>query len=212
MSESRRLGWWALWTLATAAGYSIGLYAGFFLAHFLLGPIMAAVAVGAGVGMAQRPVLQHRLEPRRSHRWSPVDSAGWIFGCVIGTSVAFGIGLLAVQAGPVEANELGAKDLVLPLACAGVLAGYLQTRVLRRFVLESQWWIIASGVGWASSALGLALFAPLGEAVYPVFAILIAPAAAGIILGGVTGAWLVRLPLRQPDLTSPEAPPSDRSS
>ena len=211
MTDSGRLGWWALWTLATAVGYSMGLYAGFFLAHFLLGPIMAAVAVGAGVGLAQRPVLQHRLEPRRSHLWSPADSAGWIFGCVIGTSVAFGIGLLAVQAGSVDAEGIVAADLIPPLALAGALAGYFQARVLRRYAIESRWWIIVSSVGWASSALGLALLVPLGEAIFPVFAILIAPATAGIMLGGVTGAWLVRLPLRQAPLSEPGVLPPDQS-
>ena len=66
MTDSGRLGWWALWTVATAIGYSLGLYAGFFLAHFLLGPIMAAITIGAGVGFLQRPVAQRLLEPHRS--------------------------------------------------------------------------------------------------------------------------------------------------
>ena len=211
MTDSGRLGWWALWTLATAVGYSIGVYSGFFLAHFLLGPIMTAIAVGIAVGVAQRPVLQRRLEPRKSHLWTPVDSARWISGCAIGTTAAFGIGLLAVEVGPVEAEGISVQDLVLPLAFAGALVGLIQSRVLRRYLLGSRWWIIVSGAGWASSALGLALFVPLGERIYPVFAILIAPAAAGVMLGGVTGAWLVRAPLRQPPLAPPAAPRSDLS-
>jgi len=201
MTDSRRLGWWALWTVVTAIGYSLGLYAGFFLAHFLLGPIMAAITIGAGVGFLQRPVAQRLLEPHRSRMWSPADSAGWILGSVIGMTFVFTVGWLVVEVGRVDLDRFGVLGLIGAFTLVGALTGFVQQRVLRRFVLQSRWWIAASALGWGASAPGLSFLTSLADAVYPVFAILMAPAIAGIVLGVITGGVLVRLPERPRPLT-----------
>ena len=201
MTDSRRLGWWALWTLVTAIGYSLGLYAGFFLAHFVLGPIMAAITIGAGVGFLQRPVAQRLLEPHRSRMWSPADSAGWILGSVSGMTFVFVVGWLVVEVGQVAVDRNGVLGLIGAFTIAGVLTGFVQERVLRRYVHQSRRWIAVSALGWGASALGLGFLTTLADAVYDVFAILMAPAIAGVVLGVITGGVLVRLPTRPRPLT-----------
>ncbi len=201
MTDSRRLGWWALWTLVTGIGYSLGLYAGFFLAHFVLGPIMAAITIGAGVGFLQRPVAQRLLEPHRSRMWSPADSAGWILGSVIGMTFVFVVGWLVVEVGQVAVDRNGVLGLIGAFTIAGALTGFVQERVLRRYVHQSRRWIAVSALGWGVSALGLGFLTTLADAVYDVFAILMAPAIAGVVLGVITGGVLVRLPTRPRPLT-----------
>jgi len=58
-------------------------------------------------------------------------------------------------------------------------------------------------VGWGASAPGLGFLTSMADAVYPVFAILMAPAIAGIVLGAITGGALVGLPIRPQPLTPP---------
>ena len=203
MTDSRRLGWWALWTLVTAIGYSLGLYAGFFLAYMLLAPIIAVITIGVGVGFLQRLVVQRLLEPHRSRMWSPADSVGWILGSVIGMILVFVVGWIVVEVGQVDVDRIGVLGLVGTLTIGGALTGFVQERVLRRYVLQSRWWIAASALGWGASALGLGLLTALADAVYPVIAILMAPAIAGIVLGVITGGVLVRLPTRRRSLTPP---------
>lgn len=203
MTDSRRLGWWALWTLVTAIGYSLGLYAGFFLAYMLLAPIIAVITIGVGVGFLQRLVVQRLLEPHRSRMWSPADSAGWILGSVFGMTLVFAVGWLVVEVGQVDVDRVGVLWLIGAFTIAGVLTGFVQERVLRRYVHQSRWWIAVSGLGWGASALGLGFLTTLADAVYDVFAILMAPAIAGVVLGLITGALLVRLPTRPRSLTPP---------
>jgi hypothetical protein len=196
MTDSRRLGWWALWTVVTAIGYSLGLYAGFFLAYMLLAPIIAVITIGVGVGFLQRLVVQRLLEPHRSRMWSPADSAGWILGSVFGMTLVFAVGWLVVEVGHVDVDRLGVLWLIGAFTIAGALTGLVQERVLRRYVLQSRWWIAVSALGWGASALGLGFLTTLADAVYDVFAILMAPAIAGVVLGVITGGVLVRLPTR----------------
>jgi len=214
MNPSRG-GTWALWILLTALGYSLGLYAGFFIAHFALGRLMAALAIGGGVGLAQRYVLQGYLEPRRSRAWSSMESVTWIYGSMAGMAVAFGVGWLLVQGTAVEEGVSGPIEVLLlaaALAVGGAATGALQARVLGRYLLDSRRWIAAAAAGWAGSALGLGLMPALSERMYDVFAILLAPAAAGSVLGIITGYALVRLPRRAAPLAPSLAPRSDRSA
>jgi hypothetical protein len=209
MTDSHRYGTWALWTLVTALGYSLGLYAGFFLAHFLLGRLMAALAIGGAVGLAQRPVLQGFLEPRRSRTWSPAESATWIFGSMGGMAAVFGVGWILVQMTAIEDGGpglLSALFLALALAIGGGIAGVIQVRVLRRYLLDAQVWIAASATGWAGSGLGLVLIPVLEERMYDLFVILLAPAVGGAVLGLTTGYVLVRLRRRQPPAALPGGP------
>ncbi len=209
MIDSGRYGIWALWTLVTALGYSLGLYAGFFLAHFLPGAIGVA-AIGFVVALSQRPVLQRRLEPPASHIWLPTDTAGWVAGPIAGMAAVFMLAMLATEAELFDPGRTGVVEVAGGLALVGALSGYIQARVLRRYVLASRWWIVASTAGWAASALGLGVLVPLGERVYPVISLLLAPAVSGLILGVVTGGVLVRLPLRPEPLTLRAGPRSDR--
>lgn len=194
--DSRRHLIWALWTLVTALGYSLGVYAGFFLAHFPLGWLIGVLTIGAAVGVAQRPVLQGYLEPRRSRTWTPMESLAWVGGSVCGTAVAFAVGWVLAQAASLQETAPAVLALAAALGVGGTIAGLLQERVLRRYVLDTYRWIVASAVGWASSSLGLALVPVLEDRVYDLFVLLLAPAAAGAILGLITGAVLIRLPMR----------------
>ena len=211
MTDARRYGTCALWTAVTAIGYSLGLYAGLFLAHLALGPLMAAFSIGAGIGLAQRPVLQSWLEPRRSRAWSPADSAGWILGSVAGMVFVVAVVWTAVDRMGIEGDTVGWLGLVGTFALGGSLAGLIQKRVLRRYALASDRWIAASALGWGASALGIGLAPVLAEQMFDLFVVLLAPAIGGLVMGLVTGCVLVRLPLRQHAPAPPGASPSGRS-
>ena len=182
-----------LWTAATAIGYSLGLYVGFLLAHVMLGPVMAAACMGAGVGLLQRPVVQSLLEPRRSRAWTAGHSAWWILGSVAGIVIAVVAWLLITELmlDPEEVEVLGAPLAILCFAIGGALTGLLQTRTLRAFVRRPGLWIGISAGGWGLSALGLALAYELSNRIYPLLALLLGPAAGGAIVGLVTGSAMV---------------------
>lgn len=210
MTESHRPVSWTLWTLVTALGYSLGLYAGFFLLHFPLGPAVGAAALGACLGVFQRPVAQRVLEPRRSRMWSPADSALWVLAGVFGMILALAVGWIAADRVELEHGQVGMLALAGALTVGGASAGLIQERVLRRYVTGSRLWIPASALAWGASAAGLALLGRLGESMYDIFAILLAPALAGAIVGIITGGVLVRLPGRppaQPPRQAPLTPP-----
>lgn len=190
----------ATWTVATAVGYSLGLYAGFVLAHIALAPFVAAACMGAGVGVSQRPVAQAFLEPRGSRSWSAGHSATWILSSIAGVVIAVSLWLLTTEV-VVDSDRLGALGPALAVACfsvGGAVTGFLQRRALRSFVLESRRWVAASTIGWGLSALGLGIAYGLSDRMYPVLAILLGPAIGGAALGLVTGGVLVRLARRPP--------------
>lgn len=198
MTGPNRIGRWALWTVVTAVGYSLGLYAGFVLAHVLLGALMAAACMGAGVGVLQRPIAQSILEPRRSHSWAARHSAAWILGSMAGILLAVTIWLVSGEF-LVDRGRLGTFGPLLAVVCfalGGALTGALQEPVLRNFVLGSRRWIVASSIGWGLSALGLGIVYGLSDDIYPLLAILLGPAIGGAALGIVTGGVLLTLPRR----------------
>jgi hypothetical protein len=187
---------WALWTAATAIGYSLGLVAGFFLAHFVIGPAMVAVAIGCGVGLLQRPIAQGWLEPRRSRMWSAWDSARWVLASVGGTTIA---AVVATWIGDTLLVGEGWTVLTVLAAAFGLggwFTGWVQERVLRRYTLRSRRWVGGAALAWGVSACGLGLIRVLERWMYPGLAIACGPAVSGFVLGAITGAVLVRLPRR----------------
>jgi hypothetical protein len=176
----------------TIAGYSLGFLAGFAVGHVLLGNVMVGIGIGAGVGFFQWRVLR-RVVPE-SRRWILAGAAS------LGLSLALYALVSFVSGYPMH---LGWPRGVLGWAAAfvvgGVLLGSFEREVLRRRVGRADGWIAASAVGWGLSVLALAI-PPDMSGELPVALVLVrngllAPAAAGAILGVVTGGALIRLRL-----------------
>lgn len=191
MNDSRK--WlWLVWVAMSAVGYFLGSYASFFLGHFILGNLMLPLGIGAGVGLAQRPVLDRLLDgrpdPRLSVGWWLASSIGLLAGFVVGGSVA---SVLGVEI-PFELNwPVGVLVFVGSSIVGGLLIGALQYLMLRPHTDRAAWWVPASTVGWALSGAGWAIAAQ-PDGLLP---LLLAPTAAGIMLGLVTGRalyWMFR--------------------
>jgi uncharacterized membrane protein YfcA len=85
----------------------------------------------------------------------------------------------------------------LVAACGGAIAGLLQWRVLRSQVRQAGSWVAASTIGWglSTAAMGtvaVASFRIVGDSNPGILWFLAAILAAGIVLGVITGAAIVR--------------------
>jgi hypothetical protein len=195
-------GWrfWLQWVLLSCVGYAVGYLAGFILGYLLLGNVMVGIGTGAVTGLMQWLLLRRYI--KRSGWWVPASALG--LGVSLGV---YGIIHLIWRVPFHLGWPLGVLGWGLAYVLGGLLIGLPQQRILRRSLARSAWWVPVSAAGWALSVLGLGIqpIGPGGRHLPTVLIILrngmAAPAVAGIILGVITGAGLVRL-LRQP--TQPE--------
>jgi hypothetical protein len=135
----------------------------------------------------QRPVLR-RLTPQSGElMW-----AGWVLASTVGLAVSFILcgsaasGILGMEIPFALSWPAGVLVYVVASLVGGLLIGVLQHLMLRRHTGRSVWWIPASAVGWGLSGTGWAIAAgPDG-----LLPLLLAPTAAGVMLGLVTGRAL----------------------
>ncbi len=142
--EREAVGWrfWALWVLATNAGFFPGLVLGNELSASVPEPFAAAIvggSFGALVGVAQWLVLRRHIAP--SLRWATATGFGWCVGAGLGALV---LTRLAPSVSP--------GDLTWTLSIgffAGAVDGVPQRRILRRFGRElGEWWVPISSLAW----------------------------------------------------------------
>jgi hypothetical protein len=169
-------------------GYVLGLSVGFLLGHILLGNVMVGMAIGAGVGYFQWLLLR-RYVPRSSF---------WIVDCVAGMTVALALYSVVstVWGYPFDLGvPHGVVGWGVAFLVAGGFAGVFQYRILRRTIPRSLAWVPASAVAWGLSVAGLAI-PPEMDQPMPVWMLFprnlfLPPAAAGLILGIITGFVII---------------------
>ncbi len=226
-SQSRRhVGWgfWLLWTLATAAGWSVGIIV-YSTVQFAIATVFASILVslllvslGTIVGGTFGGIIatafgftQGFLLKQYGYSIRQYTKASLIGGIIGGAISAVAIILLSLLLEPIgiKFHWLYSQDFVfltdaLFLAMCGlvtgVVIGYRQRRVLPdpfRFTLR---WALINAFGWA---IGCAIIVPAswllyGKTVYPFFGIIGNYAGQGIIttaLCGLVGGAITGYPL-----------------
>jgi len=188
--NGRRRWVWPVWAVMSAVGYFLGSYAAFFLGHLVLGNLMLPIGIGAGVGLAQRPVLDRlvggRPDPLLSLGWPLASALGLLTGFLVGGAAASLLGVTI----PFELSwPTGVMVYVASSLVGGLVTGTLQFLLLRPHTSRALWWVLASIIGWAISGTGWAI-AARSVGLLP---LLLAPTAAGTMLGLSTGGsirWL----------------------
>jgi hypothetical protein len=202
-------GFWLKWTLISAIGFALSFVVGTLLSMLwgalltvlgaspnvgaVFGGLLLGIGVGAVIGLLQWLVL-HRYASR---------SGWWIAASAVGTGLGFAVALIV--SGAASGWLIG--GLVGGLV-GGALTGYLQWRVLRERLPESNaaTWIGASAVAWglAMALIGLAMdsvargAATMSPGILFVAILgLIGAAVAGAVTGAVL-MWLLRRPAPRP--------------
>lgn len=189
---------WIGWTLATLAGYVVGLLAilpfAISLAYaaqlpFLIGLASGAV-LGVTIGLAQWLLLRRR---------TPVPIT-WIGASIVGGMLGMALGMSIEPAVPVtdtlRDNTRAAAELVIPWRVAwqtsfagaffGIGLGLAQWWVLRQYVRAAGWWIVANGVAWMA---GLGVGALLADLITTLGALLVTGLIAAAITAYVMEWW-----------------------
>ena len=173
------------WLLATFAGWLLGL--ALILAAAFLGDLLGSggsqfilgAGMGTGVGYMQGRIVKYLS-----------DEAGpWLWASIVGIGAPFFVSDLL-------AALWAAFPFSLPLSVAigGLLAGYLQRRILAPHTPRANWWVPASFAGWILAA-GMAALSGMLTGVLPgawgaiinLGLILLG----GVVMGAVTGGALV---------------------
>lgn len=154
--------WWR-WVLANLVGEFIGLgiagalgagmallfsQATGVIATIVMGLalVVAAIAEGSVVGLAQWRVL-HRPLPTLTQR-------SWVVASALGSLIAWVVGMtLGALGGDLIGAGDGATGLIFgallgPLV--GALLGVAQWWMLRRYVQRAGWWVLANAVAWTA--------------------------------------------------------------
>jgi serine/threonine-protein kinase len=170
---------WILWIAATTIGLAFAL-------------IVRQWVVGLIIGLAQWLVL-----------WNRFPKPGW---WILATTMAFGLAgspawnlaIAILRSG--WGNWRYSIDKPIVLGVTGAIVGLFQFLVLRRWVYQAGWWIVASPLaGIAAGVLAMIVFdvvflnmdSPIMDWFLPV----ITGLAAGLVYGAITGYVLVRLSL-----------------
>jgi len=205
-------GFWLCWVLANALSEIAGLAAsavvwflltmsrgsemeptGFAL---LLTVLLLGALGGTLVGYAQWLVLRRAV--------AGLAGSPWILATVGGALTTWLLGMLAggkAGAPPEESPGLIITGAALVGAGLGALLGVAQWFVLRRHVRRAGWWVLANALAWAGG-MAVAFFGAdavrTGETLAG-YALRDAATglAAGVLVGGIHGAFLVGLLRRQ---------------
>lgn len=168
-----------------------------------LGMLAGGAAEGSALAWAQWRVLREHF-PRLTLGawWRPTVAAamvGWGLGMLPSLLLAPGAAGQESGSGQPPLLLTGAM-VVAGGAIAGAMFGAFQARTLRHHAHHAGRWIWANALGWGAGMPWLFLGASLPEAATPpawiALSALASGALAGLVVGGVTGAVLVRLPSR----------------
>jgi hypothetical protein len=140
-------------------------------------PIQRAFIFGLSIG-GIKGLLEELILRKWKIRWNgwiPVSMLGWAFG------VTIAVGLAAVH------SNLGINQLL-----GGMVIGFSQWVLLRRYLPKAYWWIIVSVVG----SFAILSYIPLGYTFLMMLESFIIFIVAGLftgIMASVTLSWLINL-------------------
>ncbi len=160
------LGWLLGFVLLVALAIAFEQVSGGATAQFMIG-----VGMGAGVGVMQARALRAWLEST----WT------WI----LATTVSMGLPFILWDLWGVVWGVQAPFGLLECVIGGSVLAGVLQSALLRHRLNRTSWWVLASLLGWGLPAVAL-----------PDRLLILWILLGGTILGAVTGPVLLSLPQR----------------
>lgn len=205
---------WCRWVIANLVGELFGLglvgVIGYLVIYAFGEPefvgymlSFAALVIGLGalegaiVGSAQAIVLRRRLPQLRI----------WVAATMLAAVVAWTLGMLsgtllsldgsASSATPSEISDNLQVVLAVPMGLvAGTILGIPQWLILRRYISRAAWWVGANALAWACG-MPLVFFVGGAGSTEDVRSVALTAtiglAAAGALVGGIHGAFLVRL-------------------
>ena len=205
---------WCRWVIANLVGELFGLglvgVIGYLVIYFFGEPesvvyvlSFAVLVIGLGalegaiVGSAQAMVLRRRLPQLRT----------WVAATVLGAVVAWTLGMLpgtlmsldgsVSSVTPSEISDtLQVVLAILMGLVAGAILGFPQWLILKRYISHAAWWVGANALAWACGMPLVFFVAGAGSTEDVRSAALTATiglAAVGALVGGIHGAFLVRL-------------------
>lgn len=154
-----------------------------------LSQIAGGTIIGLGTGIYQKSLLRKAFNV----------SSSWIYTLVIGfaiTELIIGIILWQLGLDRIQLRFIEYKPLpeTLFFASAGLLIGFLQWRILRRFFIRSGYWVISSTLGWGICILiNISWFVPFIQ--NSVLAVVMVFSLGSLLYGVITGAtlmWIMR--------------------
>ncbi|MCU0435872.1 MAG: hypothetical protein MUC87_20605 [Bacteroidia bacterium] len=211
---------WLSWTINCALGELIGIGAAGVIAILvfklvgepqttgskllvLLCMMCAGLIEGAILGYMQWRILRHKLPELPRSNWMQytmlIAVLGWMLGMM--PSLFFMDQSTAPSAGeaaapPIPGTLFAALSVGVGLFL-GALFGLFQWFELRHYVHHSKQWILANALGWGAGIGWIYFFAGLPEEHTPLLEVIFYGVCGGILaglsVGAITGAFLVRL-------------------
>jgi hypothetical protein len=151
--------------------------------------IAGGAVLGLGTGIYQRSLLRKVFDV----------SSAWIYTLIIGfaiTELTAGIILRQMGLNRVELRVIELRPLpeALIFSCAGLIIGYLQWTILRRYFYRSVYWIIASALGWGICiSINILWIVPFIR--NSILATVMVFAFGALLYGAITGAtlmWIIK--------------------
>ena len=205
---------WCRWVIANLVGELFGLglvgVIGYLVIYGFGEPesagyvlSFAVLVIGLGalegviVGSAQAMVLRRRLPQLRT----------WVAATALGAVIAWALGMLpgtlmSLQESAPSAASSGPSDtlqlvLAVPMGLVGgAILGFPQWLILKRYISRAAWWVGANSLAWACG-MPLVFFVAGTSATEDLrsaaLTATIGLAAVGALVGGIHGAFLVRL-------------------
>lgn len=168
-------------------------------AIIIIGTMMLAGSVeGFALGFAQWVVLHHYIHKLACWRWVLATATVAVLAWGVGQST---FTLLTFFTGAEQSSGPGTLLMTVSAALLGfvlgAMMGFAQWLVLRPYIRNAGWWVLASAAGWAMGMVVIfagASIIPDGASVALMVIIgLVSAAAMGATFAAITGIALVRL-------------------
>jgi hypothetical protein len=218
MMRSEKLSLWLRWVAANAFGEVFGLGGTLALGGFLisrlgeqqgLGMLLASFLIAVASGAVEATVVG-LAQWWAMHPWFPgITRRAWWLATLVGALVAYVLGYLpstlmnlgeqaTSQAPVVEPPQWIVLLLAAGLgAVAGAILSFAQWRALRGHVQGAGWWIPVNMLAWLAGMPVIFWGIDAAQKVFPSLAAVLLLAGAlllaGVVVGAIHGAFLVRL-------------------
>lgn len=204
-SETKRLRFWLLWTISTAVGWLLVVYAGLRIRDAIITSwnmllplawtlLVNSIVLGLIVGLLQYFVWRFHFST--SGWWIVYSTAGYAIGSSVGFLVASaGIGLFHPEVLSGNGSDFLAMPLASSMLLGGLIIGGLQVPVLPKANMTHRGRIILLWILGTSLAWGLGFFVTgytwaWGMPLY------VQSASAGAMIGAFTAAVLLMISMK----------------